>query len=197
MINIGINKRTPNYDLNCYRVAPSALVVQVGSNLLNAGGINYKIAQVIPHQQFNQQVNFNDIALLRVSGNIAYNKNVQPISLANNIPPGGIACAVSGWGVLNDQSNNIPNGLQHLFVTTVTNAQCQKELPKYPIYNSNICTKAQYGQGACRGDPGNPLVCSGSQFGILSWAPACAKGNPDIYTSVASYRNWIKQYTGF
>lgn len=45
---------------------------------------------------------------------------------------------------------------------------------------------------ACRGDSGGPLLTSdGQQLGIVSWGIPCAAGNPDVFTSVSSYRNWI------
>lgn len=66
------------------------------------------------------------------------------------------------------------------------------------LENDDICTYTEINHGACRGDSGGPLVdiLSGVQIGVVSWGSPCANGFPDVYTSVASHRQWIYDKTG-
>ena len=55
-----------------------------------------------------------------------------------------------------------------------------------------------YGVGLCHGDGGNPLVENGRLIGIALWdVPEnvpCAIGNPNQFTRVSSYIDWIENH---
>ncbi|KAF2905794.1 hypothetical protein ILUMI_00389 [Ignelater luminosus] len=147
---------------------------------------------------YNSQNNQHDISLLQVAGSIGFNNLVQPISLANGLLPGDTSCVLSGWGSTSYPNQIVPNALQHIALNSITINQCANALPGYPIFETHVCTLNRQGEGACHGDSGGPLVnrYNRQQVGIVSWGIPCAKGAPDMFTSVAHYRNWIYQVSG-
>ncbi|KAF2905790.1 hypothetical protein ILUMI_00385 [Ignelater luminosus] len=175
-----------------YSKNPSYIVIVVGTNYLNSRGIGYGVSQIISHSGYNPRNNANDISLLRVAGSIAFNNRVQPVQLASSVLPGSSQCVLSGWGLTSYPSHYPPNALQHIFLYSITIPRCRSALPRYPIYNTHVCTYNGRGQGACRGDSGSPLVCGGLQHGVVSWGIPCARGSPDIFTSIAAFRVWIR-----
>lgn len=44
-----------------------------------------------------------------------------------------------------------------------------------------------------QGDSGGPLAENGKVVGIVSWGMPCARGYPDVYTRVFSFKNWIEE----
>lgn len=44
-----------------------------------------------------------------------------------------------------------------------------------------------------RGDSGGPLVADDVQVGIVSFGSSCAKGDPDVFTRVYTFLDWIKE----
>ncbi|KAF2905793.1 hypothetical protein ILUMI_00388 [Ignelater luminosus] len=181
-----------------YNQYPSYVVIVVGTNYLNSGGTGYGVSGIVNHPSFNPQNNQHDISLLQAAGSIAFNNLVQPISLANSVLPGGTSCVLSGWGSIRYPNQIEPNALQHIALNSITFNQCANALPGYPIFETHVCTLNRQGEGACHGDSGGPLVnrYNGQQVGIVSWGISCAKGVPDMFTSVAHYRNWIYQVSG-
>ncbi|KZC07549.1 Chymotrypsin-2 [Dufourea novaeangliae] len=127
-----------------------------------------------------------------VKGNITFSKTVQPVNLAPvyYIAPGEIAVAI-GWGKLSEKGN-IPNALQEIHLKVTTQDLCRR---MWAVAETQICTLAKEGEGVCNGDSGGPLVVKGAQVGIVSYGIACAKGVPDVYTRVFSYKDWIKMHT--
>lgn len=86
-----------------------------------------------------------------------------------------------------------------LNTTSITNLNCAarlvvKGLPLVSLVQ-NLCTENQAGKGACKGDSGGGLVdvTKHQLCGVVSWGDPCAKGQPDVYTRVYSYRQWIKE----
>lgn len=166
----------------------------VGTNYLNSGGTTYKVSKITLHPSYNAQSKVNDIALIK-SSKIKFTSKVQSIVLATSSLPPGAYCALSGWGSLR-QFGNFSNDLHHITLRAISITECQRYLPNYPIYYTNECTYNGFGQGACNGDSGSPLIWGDVQYGVLSWGIPCARGSPDVYSGVSSYRSWIKKVAG-
>ncbi|KAK4872917.1 hypothetical protein RN001_014946 [Aquatica leii] len=172
------------------------ITVVVGTNQLNAGGTSYALANAIIHENYNPAGTANDIGLIQVRTNIVTSNLVKIISLASTQPPDFSECRLSGWGLTSFPSEIIPNNLQHIQLYKISLAECRRGLPNFAVYDSNVCTFKGAGQGACKGDSGGPLISGNVQIGVVSWGIPCALGVPDVFTSVPSYRAWIRSYTG-
>lgn len=84
--------------------------------------------------------------------------------------------------------------MQFIHLQSITTAQCASLNvdPSAPITPNQICTLSPVDEGVCKGDSGGALVDQmGKQVGIVSWGIPCAQGIPDVFTSVASYLQWI------
>lgn len=142
--------------------------------------------------------NTNDIAVLQLQKKIAFNRNITTVRLADSTSiSSGLNMTTSGWGTTSEITTFLSDVLLYANVTTITVPQCRNALPKqYAVGNTNVCTLGKTKLGACKGDSGNPLVINNIQHGILSYFVNCGKPNPDVYTSVAAYRTWIRSVTG-
>ena len=77
------------------------LLVVVGSNKLNFGGVAYQSKKLIHHPDFSMQGVLNDVGLILVNDTIQFNDNVRAIDLPNeNVNVDGYPAVVAGWGKL-------------------------------------------------------------------------------------------------
>lgn len=100
--------------------------------------------------------------------------------------------------------------LTNLNMTIVSNADCDRKMPKIPetdrgIISSQICAKDyELNRDTCQGDSGGPLQLNirgrRSQnrlhyqlIGITSYGLYCRSGFPSIFTRVYSYLDWIER----
>ncbi|KAI7815645.1 Serine protease, partial [Rhyzopertha dominica] len=170
---------------HCALVIPAyAIEVVAGTNTLNSGGVRYGIGRIISHASFSPETLVNDIALMRTSSKIALSSTVCTLPISNTNVGAGVTVTLSGWGRIS-YPGNITNNLQFINLRSISNTDCQRQHTN-PIYNSQLCTLTQTGQGACHGDSGGPLVTNGVLVGVVSWGEPCAIGYPDVFTRVSS-----------
>lgn len=164
----------------------------VGTNTLNSVGQSHLVLLAVFHPSYNPQNTVNDVAVLTLITSIQFNQYVQPISLSLSNPIPGETLTLSGWG-LTSYPGNIPNDLQYINLQALDLSTCAARLQgANPITTGHVCTTSPANQGACQGDSGGPLInANGFQVGIVSWGVPCAKGLPDVYTSVSFYSSWI------
>ncbi|KAL6265054.1 hypothetical protein P5V15_005145 [Pogonomyrmex californicus] len=171
------------------------VTVHAGTNLLSEAGYVYKPEAAILHPDFNLPLIRNDIGLLRLNTDIEYNKLVQPISVAKtNSVLTGDPCFLTGWGRL-EFMGKVPDKLQKVNLKVYSQLKCKVTF--WNVGESHICAFSQYGQGACHGDSGSPLVANGIQIGLASFVRPCAVGYPDVYTRTSTFSNWLAQYIVF
>lgn len=174
--------------------AQNSIRMFVGSVLLNSGGTMHLSSRIVIHPSFNADTIANDISLVQTATFITLNGNVQPIALGSAYVSGGVNAVVTGWGSIT--TNGVPtnNQLQQLATTTLTNADCLSRhtfINRPFVFDHKICTVTQAGQGFCSGDDGGPLVAGGTVIGIVSWNVPCARGFPDVFERVSTFRTWI------
>lgn len=191
-----INKRYVLTAAHCFYFHNSAIrkqfTVVAGTNYLDKGGVEYEIEEMILHSMFNPNRATNDIALLKVSKDIEFNEFVQPIPYATKeVATPGHKAVVTGWGRL-EVWGVIPNALQEIELKVLDKEVCKQYEPL--VIDSHICTLTKTGEGVCNGDSGGPLVIDNVLAGIVSFGAPCAKGRPDVYTSVAAFKDWIESH---
>ncbi|CAD1473781.1 unnamed protein product, partial [Heterotrigona itama] len=167
----------------------NSVSVHAGTNRLDQQGQSYGVSKIVSHKNYNSLLLVNDVALILVSSNIAFNNLVQPVKLATGSKTyEGSSCVLSGWGTTR-VGGNPPNNLQYINLVIETQAKCKQAHNR--VQNSHICTYTKVGEGACHGDSGGPLVVNSLQVGIVSFGQPCAVGKPDVYTRVTSFVSWI------
>jgi len=99
---------------------------------------------------------------------------------------------MSGWG----QTDQDKGGeLQKLSIRILSDQECRNYWGGGFDTRMFMCAGDTNNQNVCFGDSGGPLVAQGKQIGIASFVSSCATP-PAAYTRVASYRGFIRDYTG-
>lgn len=193
-----------------------SLKVKTGfSNLVSPtlNSATFNLSQIVIHPNYNSPTLLNnDIALIRIDGNINFNPDTQPIQLVgatDNLTADGQSTKVSGWGWTTPNSNAVSNQLMMVNVPIISNTTASAQLdisyPNHTLVTTNMVATGSIGairQGACHGDSGGPLVATTStgvlkQIGLVSWGvPDCIgyPNSPSIYTKVQNYLPWVNQY---
>ncbi|XP_037005934.2 transmembrane protease serine 11D [Artibeus jamaicensis] len=164
-----------------------------------------RVSTILIHKDYNSGTHENDIAVMKLSRTITFNKDIHMVCLpeaTQNISPGSTAY-VTGWGSQingGDTVTDLRQGRVYIISNDVCNAQISYDGAVLP---GMLCAGLpEGGVDACRGDSGGPLVQQDSRrlwflVGIVSWGDQCALANkPGVYTRVTAYREWITQQTG-
>lgn len=69
----------------------------VGTNCLEDGGKRYAIDKYVIHPEFRQNLYDNNIAVVKVEGDIDFNDQVQPVSYSCQGFPKNAGAVLSGW----------------------------------------------------------------------------------------------------
>lgn len=197
---------------------PNQLEIVAGNLQLGFGGKRYRVERIVSHKGFKYSTVENDIALMKLTKDIKYSKEVNAIKLNSRFLEGTEPVTLFGWGLTNVSfyhmifsfiiihyvplfqfPGNISQELKKLDLKSVSSVQCivrYFDLDVPPVkFRKNLCAFAREGEGACKGDSGGGLVDkdTGEIAGVVSWGLPCARGKPDVYTRVFSYRKWIQQ----
>lgn len=76
------------------------MIVVVGTNSLLAGGDHYNVEKIIVHEQYNGNLIYNDVSVVKVANDIEFGDRVQPIHIADSDTSAGAELLLSGWGRL-------------------------------------------------------------------------------------------------
>ncbi|XP_054157388.1 uncharacterized protein LOC128955740 [Oppia nitens] len=172
------------------------IYIVAGTAGISDKGVSYKAAQFIIHKDYSKAEHTNDIGVVKVTVPIKYTDSIRAIKLADNPVSAGTRAWLTGWGYIAYPQKTDPKLLQKLVVTTISLDQCKRTLRGTHIDQTNVCTISPKGEGACSGDSGGPLVSSDGQIGVVSFGIPCGLGYPDVFASVPSYRDWIRENTG-
>uniref|UniRef100_A0A452SYH9 Serine protease 22 n=1 Tax=Ursus maritimus TaxID=29073 RepID=A0A452SYH9_URSMA len=165
----------------------------------------YRVKDIIIYPQFGG-TSLKDIALLKLSSSVTYNKYIQPICVLTSSSEfqNRTDCWVTGWGdIQEDQALRSPYVLQEVPVSIVDSSRCDYALQQ-PSFLSNdlndmICAGSEDGSRDKRrlAPFRGPLACEKKglwiQVGIVSWGSGCGRPNrPGVYTNVSRHFNWIR-----
>ncbi|PIK33411.1 trypsin-like serine protease [Apostichopus japonicus] len=158
------------------------------------------VSEVIVHPYYNSFTSNNDIALLRLTGDVEFNDYIRPACLPSQDWPAGTSVWITGWG----EQEVFPEDetLQEISVPIISTATCNQ--PDW--YDGDIIECCMFcaglpegGKDSCQGDSGGPVVVENELgafevMGIVSWGIGCAEPNyPGVYTRVFAYLSWINE----
>ncbi|KAI9583434.1 serine protease grass-like [Glossina fuscipes] len=169
--------------------------------------IDLGIEKIIKHEKFSKRNFDNDIALIRLSRSLNYERSVRPICLperqdADYFKKYGV---ISGWGLT--EKGKMSDVLLHAEVPVLSLDYCQKIYPYTHFNATKICASGVDEIDICKGDSGGPLVArlEGYQVGrkfrylqtgiISAGVSTCGDKRflPGVFTNVASFINWIEE----
>ncbi|XP_050292847.1 chymotrypsin-2-like [Anthonomus grandis grandis] len=195
---------------HCTQLAASNYRVVAGIILLSDNNIVgqqiLSVQQIINHPSYpgGSVVAPDDVSVLRLSGQLQYTVNVQPISIPRQGALFQGESVLCGWGLL-QTGGSTPNHLQWANLPIVPEQECNIILNGFlgasrnPFsVQLNVCSGTRTGrESACNGDSGSPLVHNGLVIGIASWVllPCGGMGAPSVYARTAAYSDWIVRST--
>jgi secreted trypsin-like serine protease len=160
------------------------------SNLQTVTGQKLSIEHVYIYDGYNPTTHDNDIALLKVSGDIS--NSITPVGFAAP-SNAGTSVTAAGWGLTSENGKQSLD-LREVNVPLMADKDCKKS---YADLTGNMICAGEAGKDSCQGDSGGPLFTGTDkdvhQIGVVSYGLGCArKGYPGVYTKVENYRDWIK-----
>ncbi|XP_059204094.1 transmembrane protease serine 9 [Centropristis striata] len=166
----------------------------------NANEVSRMVTRVIPHPNYNNPTNDNDICLLKLSSPVTFTNFISPVCLA--APEStfftGIDSWVTGWGNIGTGVPlPSPQALMEVEVPVEGNRQCKCDYGVDEITDNMICAGLRGGgKDSCQGDSGGPMVSKQGgvwiQSGIVSFGEGCALAErPGVYARVSQYQDWI------
>jgi secreted trypsin-like serine protease len=195
------------------RTRPEEIDVYIGATVLPSGagtgggtvGTRRHVTQVVSHQNYDDNTNDNDIALLKLDddapANLTPSVRAAPGSEAKY--QAGNEVTVIGWGVTAEGGSTTPvlNEVTiHVQDTKICEKNYKQAIPSSKITSHQWCAgEPAGGKDSCQGDSGGfigtPLEGGRwMQLGVVSWGIGCARPKlSGVYTRVIDYDDWVKQ----
>ncbi|XP_068676116.1 trypsin-1-like isoform X2 [Montipora capricornis] len=142
-----------------------------------------------------------DLALVKLTTPIDYNKYVRPVCLPQTDFEPGTSCYISGWGDLY-KNKTYAQILQQAQLPLVSRETCMETYKDYPINVTQQMRCAGYGRDSktapCQGDSGGPLVCIRDNtwflMGVTSWSKDCSQeGHYAVYADMMALKYWVQK----
>lgn len=156
----------------------------------------YNIESIVWHENYNQNTRDNDIAVLKTTVDMQWNRGVGPVCLPFNYwyyDFNKLQVDVAGWGTTS-YGGPTSSTLRRVTLDVIANANCNVQY----VNSQKICTFTP-GKDTCQYDSGGPLYLRGEQrmytIGIVSYGGACAASTPSVNTRITAYLTWIQSKT--
>lgn len=154
---------------------------------------------IFVYPYFFGNVYLNDIGLIKLHNRIRFSETVQPAKLPDSCEPHELINVIA---VGNGQTNKhkVATNLQYAELRTLSEVDCVKQDPALLLSLATICAESRKNQSICHGDSGSGLIRRKDYvlIGVASWVheTGCDKGQPQGFTDILSYSNWIGEVTG-
>lgn len=181
-----------------YNQLVADICVRADSSYFNTGGIVVHASGYAYHAQYSSITGQNDIGIIRLQSALAFGTTIKSGTLPalNQAIPYGYLGRIAGWGQ-QQEGNTLSYSPNILYTdaTLISPEQCNIYYPNQ-IYPGMFCAGfVEGGKGPCYGDGGGAVTYGDTLLGIISRGTGCARPNaPGIYTNVAFYSDWIKQF---
>lgn len=185
-----------------FRLKPHKVRVKRGSRYKD-----YDVERCIVHPNYTTEFNnkFNDLAILKLSKQIDFSEQVQPICLTQNgnsdqLLQIGQSVSIFAAGPSKTSSqNSLQRDKKVISMQVRDSAVCNKYYREIylQLVPDQLCVGGEIGRDACPGDSGGPLMLNSEdrwyQIGIVSLGPQhCGGRIPGIYVNLLSYLEWIE-----
>lgn len=173
------------------KIHPRRLKVYAGSHILKRDGKFFRVKHIYVHERYiNNKNSSDDIALIKLDQKIKFDKSVQKIPLYTGKLKDYSNVTISGFGRIGPNLRT-SNRLKYNTALVLPDSDCSVETRSK--YWGIICLYSDVNNGICEGDSGGPAVYEGKLVGVASFVSGeCGTRNPDGYTNVAYYVDWIR-----
>ncbi|XP_057207972.1 mannan-binding lectin serine protease 1 isoform X2 [Triplophysa rosa] len=215
--------RSHRRDLSVVPIAPEHIRAHLGLTDVREkhAATNRSVEKVILHPQFDPQNYNNDIALVKLSQEVALSGVVRPVCLPKPgaegnalMPLPNTLGVVAGWGINTANASASTSGLssdsvsellQYVKLPVVPQDECEASYASrsvnYKITSNMFCAGFyEGGQDTCLGDSGGAFVTQDARSGrwvaqgLVSWSGPEECGSQrvyGVYTRVANYVHWL------
>ncbi|CAL1264832.1 unnamed protein product, partial [Larinioides sclopetarius] len=186
----------------CY-YKPNEITLNLLGQRQNDKPRTVRIAQLIPHDQFDLEKVLHDVALIKLAAPIQCNRFSSPICLpSTDLHKMGGKLIVAGWGYNSMEGNKGPTLLREGSMKEVKPQVCQRSTWKFFNNPDDIvcAVGTESRQSSCMGDSGSSIFARFRDkvysIGISSRhsSPNCQTNMPVTYGKVFRYNNWIKRH---
>jgi trypsin len=142
------------------------------------------------HPRWNKKTMKYDALLIKLPAPV---EGIEPVQLAQFLPPNGARVNVAGFGQMNlsDWKPIFPRSLREA-TAFYRNPRFCPTGPPYRLHKSMICIK-QKNTDTCYGDSGGPLLYQGRLIGVDSFGvPGCKIGSKNWFSNVPLIKTWIE-----
>ncbi|XP_037799897.1 chymotrypsin BII-like [Penaeus monodon] len=179
-------------------VLTAAHCVDSAHNLFEAEDtqVTMSSSDFFTHEDWDSFSLANDIALVRLPTPVDFTESIAPVRLPSSDISVATTATPTGWGRPADSADGISSVLRQVDVPVMASEDCDKV---YGIIGEGqVCVDTTGGQGTCHGDSGGPLNLNGMTYGVTSFGSSvgCEAGEPDAFTRVFYYLDWIEEKTG-
>ncbi|XP_075696954.1 transmembrane protease serine 13 [Rhinoderma darwinii] len=158
------------------------------------------VAAIIRHENYSDDTDDFDVALMKLSNPFSFSAAVQPACLPmsqQSFNP-NTRCWISGFGKTVASSKETSKVLMNAEVNIISTTVCNNA----NVYNGAITARMMCagelrgGIDSCQGDSGGPLVCFQNNrwylAGVTSWGTGCGQPNkPGVYARVTEVLPWV------
>jgi len=184
------------------QVESSLQIVAGGHNITDkkeASQQHIEVESYTIHEGYNGITIQNDIGIMILKTPIDFNEYAQPINRCEQDPARSEDVVNTGWGNAHPEGGTpivLPDILQKVTLSAMTDLACRRFYPLILREYMLCATGTGEGpSGACNGDSGGPLVYKLADeyclAGIVSFGRQPCGNAPSVYTSVASFADWI------
>ncbi|XP_033150741.1 phenoloxidase-activating factor 2-like [Drosophila busckii] len=167
--------------------------------------VDRDVAQVILHEQFDENIAAFDIALLILQHPIAYSAHIQPICLPRKYEFLDLKrCFTADWTIVKTKGA-FREVMMKVDLPYVKRAECEEKIKtvehsdSFKLHETIFCAGDEANQDPCSIEPGSALFCPLAdlpnqyfQLGITSLVQDCDyKPAPGRYTNVYYLQEWI------
>ncbi|XP_043950868.1 venom protease [Drosophila biarmipes] len=194
-----------------YSDAGSVNIVRLGelvfdSDKDDAQPEDFEVLETKAHPDFKYPVLYNDIGIVRLDGEIRYNRYKLPACLP--LSNGDLVASFTaiGWGQITfsrfEQSKELRKVVLSNFGSVCgSTTDANEDIPQGYRADSQLCVGSPDHKDTCNGDSGGALLipfkgdgCEFQIMGITSVGIACDTPNtPSLYTRVHFFQDWIKK----
>ncbi|XP_055544670.1 serine protease snake-like [Wyeomyia smithii] len=168
---------------------------------------DFNIAELIPHPEYKQTSQYNDIALVKLERKVIFSPYIRPICLPTKSDLNNKRAIATGWGTIGYGEATSPVMLKVVlemfnYDECAKNFEANRRLQDGLKRDSQICAGSRNSsKDTCQGDSGGPLqiyndqnvYCTYTIIGITSFGKYCGlAGSPAVYTRVYQYISWIE-----
>jgi trypsin len=145
--------------------------IRAGATNWRFGGRFIHASAIIMHEEYDGWYMWNDIAIVKLQGNLVYGAEVQPIEFppVTLHVPAPTSVQLSGWGTLKYQGDS-PDIVQTVIKPIVSMESCAASYGVDAVDPAKQICAGEEGRDACEGDYGSGLVFDGQVIGIASWS---------------------------